>query len=282
MLYRLLLFALAALALPSALAAQDGGDPPPDPACPRGDPNVPRPQDSVCIGRLTDDYAFSFVYPRAAVEIPAVDALLREQATAAETWIAGQAAAASAERAAGRGEQARLSYEAGWTADVVTPEIAAFSGTVAHSGGDGGGMEYKAILFDRRFQRAVRLQDLFAPATFDYSLFGHRLRGVQAMQDAFCRELTRALRARRQNSDEIVACPAIEAQPVTLVCAHDIGRVVAFMAMLGPDVAGTWSEGPYEIQIPIDARIMDSLWGRFRPAFGLHQESGAPRRRRGC
>ncbi|HEY5711970.1 MAG TPA: hypothetical protein VIT38_08750 [Allosphingosinicella sp.] len=283
MTFRLLAILFAALAFAAPLYAQSDGDPPLDPDCPRGDLNVPRPPGSVCIGRLTGDYAFSFIYPRAAVDIPAVDAMLREQAVAAEAWINAQVAEDRAQHAEAEENPPRLTYEAGWTADAVAPEIAAFSGTVAHyTGGAHGGREYETILFERRAGRPIVLQDLFEPRFFETSLFGRRLRGMQALQDAFCRELTRAQRERRDNPEEVVQCPAIEGVPVTLVCSSDIGRITAFLALLNPYVAGSWSEGPYEIQIPIDAKIMDSLWGRYRVAFGLHQESGAPPRKRGC
>jgi len=281
--FRLLPILLAALAFAAPLHAQSPGDPPLDPACPRGDLNVPRPPGSVCIGRLTDDYAFSFIYPRAAVAIPTVDAMLREQAVAAEAWITARVAEDRAQHEAADENPPRLTYEAGWTADAVAPEIAGFSGTIAHyTGGAHGGMEYEAILFDRTRGRPIILRELFEPGLFETSLFGRRLDGMQALQDAFCRELTRSMRERRDNPDEVVQCPAIEGQPVTLVCSAEIGRITAFMALLNPYVAGSWSEGPYEIRIPIDARIMARLWGRYRPAFGLAQESGAPPRRGGC
>ena len=276
---RILLFALAALSFPAALAAQETSERPLDPACPQGDLAVPRTPGSVCIGRLTDDYAFSFIYPREAVAIPAMDAILRERAVEGEAWIGRQVT----ERAEYRDEGTRYTYESGWTADAVTPELAAFSGTTSYfAGGAHGGFEADAILFDRLAGRPVRLMDLFEPGLFDYRLFGHRLTGMQAVQERFCRALTQEVRDRRGNADEPIVCPALEGTPVTLVCQRDTGRVTSLMALINPYVVGSWAEGPYEIEVPLDPQIIDHMWRRYRPTFGLHQESGARPRRHGC
>jgi len=266
---RFILLLLLGLGLAGPLRAQPAADPPPDPACPRGDRELPRGPDWHCYGRLNKDYSFAFVYPKAVERVPELDFLVRTEAAVAEAWIAEQVLEA---QLAGR-EHDPMSYQAAWEIDAVLPEIAAASGTISYyTGGAHGGIEYKTILLDRRRGRTIALADLFAPGTFDHGLFGQRGSGMRAVQAAFCRALAGAVRERRGDPAAAVECPAVEAQPVTLVCGA-LGRVEAFRTLLNPYIAGSWAEGPYEVEFPVDALMMASMKRRFRPAFGVGGES---------
>lgn len=263
----LALFAVLALTAPPDAA--EAADPPPDPYCPRAGRDPPRGPDWLCYGRLTDEYSFAFVYPKAVERVPELDALVRAEAAAAEAWIAARAAEARAE---GR-EAPRLTYEAVWQIDSVLPELAAASGTIGyHAGGAHGGIEYKTILIDRESGRPMEIEEVFDPGFFEPNLLGYRLWGIRAVQAAFCRALTRAVRARRGDPAAAVECPRVEDQPVTFLCG-DGGRIDRLRALLNPYVAGSWAEGPYQIDVPIDAAMMSAVRRRFRPAFGLSLES---------
>lgn len=264
---------LAALAFAAPLAAAGPADPAPDsapdPYCPRGGRDLPRGPDWLCYGRLNADYSFAFVYPKAVERVPELDAAVRTEAGVAEEWIAKQAAAARDE---GR-EVPRLSYEAAWQIDAILPELAAASGSISHtSGGGHGAIEYKTILIDRERGRAIEIEDVFDPGFFEPDLLGYRLWGIRAVQAAFCRELTRAARERRGDPAAEVRCPAVEHQPITFMCGES-GRIDRLRVLLGPMVAGSWAEGPYEIDVPVDAAMMSAIRRRFRPAFGLSLES---------
>lgn len=262
------LVALALLASCAPLLAQEGGDPPPDPYCPRGDRDLPRGPDWLCYGRLKEDYSFAFVYPKAVEREPALDAAVRTEAGAAEAWIAARASEARGEGGGTR----RLSYEAAWRIDAILPELAAASGAISHDiGGAHGGIEYRTILIDRERGRPIALQDVFDPGFFEPDLLGYRLWGIRAVQAVFCRTLTQEVRARRDDPAAKVGCPAVEDQPITFLCG-DGGRIDRLRALLGPEVAGSRAEGPYEIDIPVDAAMMSAIRRRFRPAFGLSLE----------
>jgi hypothetical protein len=263
------LAALAALALAAPLAAGQAADPPPDPYCPAGDRDLPRGPDWLCYGRLNEDYSFAFVYPKAVERVPELDAAVRTEAGAAEEWIAARAAEA---RAQGR-ELPRPSYQAAWQIDAVLPELAAASGAISHHrGGAHGGIEYKTILLDRRRGRAIELEDVFDPGFFEADLLGYRLWGIRAVQAVFCRALTAEARARRGDPAAAIRCPAVEDQPITFMCG-DGGRIDRLRVLLNRYAAGAWAEGPYEIDVPVDAAMMSAIRRRFRPAFGLSLES---------
>lgn len=271
MLNRLLIPA-AFLLLAAAAPAQEAAERPLDPNCPRGGVDRPAGPDWLCNGRLTRDYAFAFVYPAASQTIPALKKALRDQAVADQASLALEAATG--------GEPGRhAAFDAEWRMDAVTPELAAASGAILTfaRGAAHGGLEYRSILIDRRADRQIRLNELFAPNLFENSLFGRRIRGIRAVQASFCRALTAQVRARREQPAAEIACPDIEAQPVTLVCGPR-GRIEAMRALVEPYAVGSWAEGPYEVDFPIDARIIGNMKQRYRNAFGLPEERrGRPR-----
>jgi hypothetical protein len=262
---------LAGLLLAAPAFAQDPADKPLDPYCPRQGDGRPSGAEWLCNGRLTRDYAFAFVYPAASQTIPALKEALRAQAVADQARLALEAAAF--------GDPPQPStWDAEWRLDAVTPELAAASGTIlTFSGGAHGGLEYRTILIDRRADRQIRLNALFAPNLFENSLFGRKIRGIRAVQASFCRALTEQVRARREDPAAQVTCPDIEEQPVTFLCGSR-GRIEAMRALLNPYVAGSWAEGPYEVDFPLDARIIGNMKQRYRVAFGLPEERrGRPR-----
>ena len=271
--FKRLLALFAAFALAAPLAAQTPAEAAIDPACPQSDLNAPRGPGIVCLGKLDEAVAFSVVYPRSIEAIPELAEVLRGEWGTALAWIEARASEHRAEREADGAAPQRLSYEAGWRIDADTPEIVAASGTISHyTGGAHGGIEYKTVLIDRRLARRIELTDLFAPGFFGTTLARQRLWGVRAVQAAFCRALTAEVRERRDDPAAEVDCPAVETQPVTLVCGQS-GRIEAFRALLNPYVVGAWAEGPYEVDVPIDAAMMSVIKRRLRPAFGLAGET---------
>jgi hypothetical protein len=261
-----------ALFLAAPALAQEKAGPPLDPNCPREGVDRPTGPLWLCNGGLTRDYAFAFVYPAAARQIPALMRALREQAERDRERLALELAGLAA------GAPPIHTYDAEWRLDAATPELAAASGTIiTFSGGAHGGREYRAILIDRHDDRVIRLNELFAPNLFEHSLFGRKIRGIRAVQASFCRALTAEVRARRRDRTAEIACPDIEEQPVTFVCSAR-GRIEAMRALIAPYVVGSWAEEPYEVEFPVDARMLGNMKRRYRVAFGLPEERrGRPR-----
>lgn len=275
MLKRLLFAAALGLAAPLAAQRAPAPRPQPDPLCPSAGRDLPRGPEWTCIGRLTRTYAFAFVYPAAAARIPALDAALREQAVTDEARLAMGREGAAAEPASGRPLAHR--YEARWRLDAAPPELAAASGRIrTFIGTAENPTESRTILIDRRDDRAIMLADLFRPDLFDYSLFRHRIRGMRAVQTAFCRAYVAAVRIEQTYSPAEAACPAVEDQPITLVCGPR-GRIEAMRALLG---GGQWVGGPLVVNFPVDAEMIGMMKRRYRAAFGLPGERRG--RRRGC
>ena len=268
---KFLLPALAALGLAVPLAAQEAADPPLDRYCPAVERQLPRGPDWLCYGTLNEDYSFAFAYPKAVERVPALDASIRREAEAAETWIVEQVRESRDESRT----TPPMRYEAAWQIDALLPEVAAASAAISHyTGGAHGGIEYLTVLVDARAGRRIGLGDLFEPGLFESRDLGDRIEGMRAVQRVFCRALTAAVRARRDDPAAEARCPAVERQPVTFLCGEN-GRIDRFRALLNPTVVGSRAEEPYEIDIPIDARMMAGMHRRYRPAFGLAGEERA-------
>lgn len=262
------LLSFAALLLAAPLAAQA------DRACPRGDRSEARPPGSVCIGRLTRDYAFAVIYPRQAAAVPRLDAFLRDEALRAEVRF--EATASEYRGRAGRNAP-RLSYEQVWRIDALLPELIALSSTTrVYTGGAHGGISYRAILFDRRRKRMMELADIFSVGALEFDFLGQHPVGEGAMQRAFCRALREEVRDRRDDPSARVECPSVMDQPITLICGPN-NRIETMRALVAPYILGSWAEGPYEVDFPVDALMMAAVRRRFRPAFAVPGEN-RPRR----
>jgi hypothetical protein len=246
--------ALAGLLLPAPAFAQD---PPQDPSCPLGDMAAARPAGSECIGRLTRGYAFALAYDSEIRTVPALEAMLREEARSAERWIAGIARDWVREREQAGAEIFPLSYSALWSIDAAMPDLVAASGSIQHyTGGAHGGIEFKTILIDRRRGRRIALADLFTD----------RARAWPLIQDGFCAALREEMGERRGTDESGAECPVAAQQPITLKPGPD-GRIDSFYALLNPYVAGSWAEGPYDFTFPMTAELLALIKPEYREAF---------------
>jgi len=271
----------AALFAIAAPAQKPAGEAALDPRCPQGDLNARRGPGSVCIGRLTDEYAFSFIYPREAALIPRLDALLRDEALRAEVRFERQATALFRADYPSENPPPRASYEAAWHVDARLPELIAMSAAVStYTGGAHGGIAYRTLLFDPRRNRRIGLGDIFTVGALEHDLLGHRPVGMGAVQSAFCRALNAEVRERRDATVQ-VECPSVERIPLTMICGER-NRIETMRALVAPYLVGSWAEGPYEVDFPIDAMMMAAIKRRFRPAFGVALEGRTRRLRVPC
>ena len=246
--------------LPLLLAATAlAQDPPRDPACPLGDMALARPADSECIARVTPGYTLALVYGGEIGAIPPLEALMREEATRAEAWIADIARDWARERAEAGGDVFPLSYEAIWSVEVAPFQLAAASGSIAHyTGGAHGGIEFKAILMDLRQGRRIALTDLFTDPA----------RATAQIQQGFCAALREQMGERRGTDESQTECPVATEQPISLQLGPG-QRFSSFYALLNPYVAGSWAEGPYDFPFPVTAELLALLKPEYRDAFAV-------------
>jgi hypothetical protein len=221
----------AALAFSAPLFAQKpAAAPEPGPAC----HIVGRGGELVCIANSTAGYEFLFTYPRAATAFPRLATLLREEAVREEADLNERLAAAPA-------PNGPMRYRAFWRIEASLPELIALSGDIALASGNHMARERRVILFDPSKNRRLRFDDLFDPAFLDNSLFGHRIRGMQAVQAALCHQLIRLRRARAGEE-----CTPIESLPVGMMCGPR-GRIEALQVGVDPNL---------NVLVPVDAAMI--------------------------
>ena len=228
--------------------------------CPVGDRDLrPGPRD-VCIGRENNDYSFAVLYPAAADPIPALRQILRRDAAASERRTIAAAAEFRRERGSDSGERIPMSHEQQWTADADRPELLALSSAATfYLGGAHGGFRYHSILWDRRGGRQIRF----------LQLFGDQRSAARLLTRQFCPALRAAQRERLGNEYSEVSllpCPDIANQPITMR-TDSSGRIQGFTVLLAPYVAGSWAEGPYEVELPLTGALRRLILPRYAPAF---------------
>ncbi len=182
---------------------------------------------------------------RAAPEVGAQPALLR--------GLRAEAMRAAAKDRLAAGRDAAAAKKAGfpfrrhevitdWSLAADTPHLLALSGLVyAFTGGAHGNTGYTAKIWDKAGQRAVTFEGLFSD-------WPHARRLLEPL---FCKALAEE-QARRQGappSGDWAKCPRLAEQPI--VPWGDLAtRAPQFRVLVGPYVAGPYSDGSYLITLP--------------------------------
>lgn len=207
--------------------------------------------------------AFAYTYAAAVAAIPALAGALSADAKTQRTELEvaareGQAAA----KDAGFPHRAH-SYEMDWKVVADTPQFLSLSGDFAtYSGGAHGMYGVRALVWDKRSGRALDGAGLFAsPAALDRAL-GARL----------CEALN-AERAKRRgepvppgSDDEFNRCVST-AEATVLVGSSSGTGFDRIGIWFGPYVAGSYAEGAYELDFPVNAAVMRAVKPVYRGAF---------------
>jgi hypothetical protein len=154
--------------------------------------------------------------------------------------------------------ETQMSYDtAGQSDRLLSLERAAYSFTGGAHGSSGSG----AILWDKKLAREVSISDLLQPGT---SWAG-------AIRQPFCTLLDREREERRgepvQPDDLFGDCPKYEDVTVLLSDEDKNGRFDQVKVIADQYVAGPYAEGPYEIELPITAAMVERLKPDYRASF---------------
>lgn len=178
---------------------------------------------------------------RAAPEAALEPALLRRMRTAALADAARARGQAARDAAAARKAGVPLRrYETiiDWTLAAETPRLLALAGQIySFTGGAHGNTGYATQLWDRTTDR---------PLTID-ALFTDWPRARRLIEPLFCKALATEQKARRAGealNGEFDQCPKLSEQPI-IPWAGLAARAPQFRVLLGPYVAGPYSEGAY-------------------------------------
>jgi hypothetical protein len=192
--------------------------------------------------------------PEAALE-PAFVRTLRADALAERAKAIREQEEAIANPPPGRGP-IRSEWWERWQAEAETDGLIALSARqYEYSGGAHGNLGFRTVIWDRAANRRIEFAELFTDPKA----------ALAALQPGFCKALD-AERARRRGAEKMPNfsdCPALSTLPVVPV---GDGRITSLRVLVGPYVAGPWSEGAYEIALEA-APMLPHLAPRFAGAF---------------
>ena len=210
----------------------------------------------------TEYYTFAFAWP---AEVSAIPQLVRRFQTQMTKEKAGLRASASADRKERKASgvdflkyDLRYSYEtAGQSARLLSLGSSVYSFTGGAHGSTGSG----ALIWDRSLRREVKLADLLK-------------RGASwtaVIRQPFCVLLDRERQERRGEPtarDEMFGnCPEYRELTVLLRDQDANARFDHVVVTADQYVAGPYAEGPYEISLPITAKMIDRIKPEYRPSF---------------
>ena len=211
----------------------------------------------------TDRMTFGYSYPREAGSIAPLAASLDADGKAIQAELEKTTAAEQAEAAKSGFEFRPHSYEMAWKVVTDTPQFLSLSGEFStYTGGAHGMYGVRSLVWDKRAGRALDGAALFAsPAALDEA-FGTKL----------CDALN-AERVKRRGGpledggvEEFSRC--ITTAEATVLVGSSTGTAFDRIGIwFGPYVAGSYAEGAYELDFPVDAAVMRAVKPVYRSAF---------------
>lgn len=210
----------------------------------------------------TDTLEFVYAWPAQAAAVPAIVEKLRKDMTQGRADALKMAQEDRKAAAQGGFPFHAHSLETRWTVAADTPRFLGLRSTVySFTGGAHGMTSYKALLWDKDRQRETSLQAVMtSPATF-----------ATAIHDRFCAGLDKARAAKRggaimRGDDPFTKC--IDPMQEVLVPTSRDGKLIdGITIIIAPYSAGPYSEGTYEVKLPVDAAMRNAIKTEYQDAF---------------
>ena len=210
----------------------------------------------------TDLYEFEYGWSAEAAAIPELDARFRKAMDKAKAELVSGATEDRDERKKQgydyHPHSTQMSYEtSGQSQRLLSLESMVYGFTGGAHGSTGSG----AILWDRQLAREIGLQDLLQQ--------GQSWTG--AIRQPFCVLLNREREKRREepvNTDDLFGnCPEMKEVTTLLSDTDRNGRFDHVTVIADQYVAGPYAEGPYEIALPITAKMIERLKPEYATSF---------------
>jgi hypothetical protein len=208
-------------------------------------------------------YEFNYSYPAAAGRIPALKAWLDKDAADQQTAIANEAREGSVEAKKDGGSFNGYDSETDWQVVTDLPGWLSLSGTSGdYTGGAHPNHGPTALLWDKTANRQVKALDLFqSKAAFSASI-----------RKPFCAALNSQRADKRsedidpKSKDPFDACldPADE---TIILGSTDRNHFTRVGILMGPYSAGPYSEGDYEVTLPVSAALLAAVRPEYRASF---------------
>lgn len=211
----------------------------------------------------TELYAFDYSYDAALDAPPGLAAYLEADATKLRSALIAEATAGQADSKAGDYEYRQHSLSKKWEVVADTPRFLSLSGNFAtYSGGAHGMYGLESLVWDREAGAGMDGRAMFAsPAALD-----------AALSERLCAALN-AERAERRGEPvpadgDGTFNDCVGTAEATVLVGSTNGRAFDRIGVwFGPYVAGSYAEGAYELDFPVDARVLGAVKPEYRAAF---------------
>lgn len=215
------------------------------------------------VAEETDDFVFEYSYPAEAGQIVELASLLDVDLAEQREDLAAHSADARRDAREEGFPYNKYSYTAEWKVVSDVPGWLSLSADVAtYTGGAHGNYTIRSLVWDKEAERSVDAIALFAsPAALE-----------EALGKRFCEGLDRERAERRgapvaESSDAMFdQCPDIDELEV-LVGSSNRRTFDRLTLYAGPYVAGPYVEGAYEVNLPVDAAVLEAVKPEYRVAF---------------
>jgi Deacetylase PdaC len=205
-------------------------------------------------------YSYSYDWPAEAVAIPALNQKLAARMKKDREDLVEMAM--SAKKEGGWFPPDGYESNMGWELAGQSTRLLSLSGSHwEYTGGAHGNGGTSALLWDRKLNREIAIQNLLSTGT---SWNG-------AIRQPFCVLLDRERSERREEpvkKDDVFGdCPSLSSVSVLLEDSDKNRRFDHILVTADPYVAGPYVEGAYEISLPITAAMIDRLKPEYRSSF---------------
>jgi hypothetical protein len=155
-----------------------------------------------------------------------------------------------------------LSFSKEWKVVADLPRFLSLSADIyLYTGGAHGNSGFDALVWDREAGAALETRALFASEA--------------ALEDALGAGWCKALKAERQKrmgadfvDDGFFPCPDTT-QLTVLLGSSDRKAFNRIGLIAAPYVAGSYAEGPYEVTLPVTAKVLAAVKPEYKAAFAL-------------
>ena len=212
------------------------------------------------VEKKTSLYSYSYDWPAEAVVIPALNQKLTDRMKKDRENLIEMATSAKEEGSwfPPDGYESNMGWElAGQSGRLLSLS----GGHWGYTGGAHGNGGSSALLWDRKLNREIAIQNLLRAGT---SWNG-------AIHQPFCVLLDRERAERREEpvkKNEIFGnCPSLNSVSVLLEDSDKDRRFDHILVTADPYVAGPYVEGAYEISLPITTAMINRLKPEYRSSF---------------
>jgi Deacetylase PdaC len=217
---------------------------------------------AVKVSEENDLYEFEYGWSAEAAAVPRLDARFRKDMEEAKAELTSGAKEDRDERTKQgydyHPHATHMSYE---TAGQSERLLSLGSTVYGFTGGAHGSSGSGSLLWDRQLSREIALQDLLQP--------GQSWTG--AIRQPFCVLLNREREKRREEpvepDDLFGNCPELKELTVLLSDGDKNGRFDHVTVTADQYVAGPYAEGPYDISLPITAKMVERLKPEYSSSF---------------